>query len=237
MLTAVNALVLAGLLLLPPVRRAAAAVPDTSGLEFLGFRAGARLDELSTHLHALGGSPMHCRRAKTDRRVTECRAALTDTALGGRIDLWLSAIDSVAGVITLSGTVAPGRFYRWRHALQVRYGHVEARVQGAQSMLQWVRRGRMVRLTWRLEAGGKIASVSLVDGRILDDWGRARTRSPGVRSPEQARILSSRAGPDSSPPTPPACSPEPRAPTPSTCGAVPAPDSGSARRRPPGLGR
>jgi len=39
-------------------------------------------------------------------------------------------------------------------------------------MLQWVRRGRMLRLTWRLEGTGKVASVSLVDGRVLDNWAR-----------------------------------------------------------------
>jgi hypothetical protein len=39
-------------------------------------------------------------------------------------------------------------------------------------MQQWVRRGRMLRLTWRLERGEKVASVSLVDGRVLDGWAR-----------------------------------------------------------------
>jgi hypothetical protein len=43
--------------------------------------------------------------------------------------------------------------------------------------MQWVRRGRMLRLTWRMERGQKVASVSLVDGRVLDDWGRSRTRA------------------------------------------------------------
>jgi hypothetical protein len=77
-------------------------------------------------------------------------------------------------VITLSGVVAPNRLEYWRQALLDRYGAVGAKVQGSQSMLQWVRRGRMLRLTWRLEAGGKVASVSLVDGHVLDDWGRAQ---------------------------------------------------------------
>jgi hypothetical protein len=79
--------------------------------------------------------------------------------------------------MTLSGVTAPGQLERWRLALQERYGRVGKRVQGTQSMLQWVRRGRMLRLTWRLEAGEKIASVSLVDGHVLDDWGRARSRA------------------------------------------------------------
>jgi hypothetical protein len=239
MLTAVHALALASLLVLPPARRtsAAPAMADTSALQFHGFRAGARLDELSMRLRGMGGGPMHCRRARTDHRVTECRAALSDLELGGKVDLWISAIDSVAGVITLSAMVAPGQLDRWRHALQERYGHVGARTQGTQSMLQWVRRGRMIRLTWRLEGGGKIASVSLVDGHVLDSWGRARSRTTDGKSAGSAPALSSRAGPDSSPRSPPACSPERRGPTPSTHGAAPSPECVSARRRQRDLGR
>jgi hypothetical protein len=40
-------------------------------------------------------------------------------------------------------------------------------------MMQWVRRGRMLRLTWKTDRGDRVASVSLVDGRVLDAWGRA----------------------------------------------------------------
>jgi hypothetical protein len=45
-------------------------------------------------------------------------------------------------------------------------------------MMQWVRRGRMLRLTWRKEGTATTASVSLVDGRVLDRWGRRR--DPGT---------------------------------------------------------
>jgi hypothetical protein len=47
--------------------------------------------------------------------------------------------------------------------------------------MQWVRQGRMLRLTWRIERGKKVASVSLVDGRVLDAWGRDR-RQPASRT-------------------------------------------------------
>ena len=159
------------------------AQPDTTALEFLGFRAGARLDELSAQLRRMGGGPLRCRRSRVDRRVTECRATLREPDLGGVVELWVSAIDSAAGVITLSGVVAPDQLERWRQALQERYGPVGSKVQGAQRMLQWVRRGRMLRLTWRLDRAGKVASVSLVDGKVLDDWGRARVPTPAVRPP------------------------------------------------------
>jgi len=182
MLISARAIALASLVLLLVAVPAtvASAQPDTTALEFLGFRAGARLAELSAQLQRMGGGPLRCRRSRVDRRVMECRAALREPQLGGVVELWVSAIDSAAGVITLSGLVAPDQLDRWRQVLQDRYGRVGPRVQGAQRMLQWVRRGRMLRLTWRLEGVGKVASVSLVDGRVLDDWGRTRP-SPAAR--------------------------------------------------------
>jgi hypothetical protein len=239
MVTAVHAFVLAGLLLVPAASAAAAAqvAPDTSSLQFFGFRAGAPLDELSDRLHSLGGGLLRCKRSRTDTRVSECRASLSYPELGKKVSLWVSAIDSVAGIMTLSGVVAPGQLDRWQESLRVRYGVVGKRVQGTQSMHQWVRRGRMIRLTWRLEAGGEVASVSLVDGRVLDDWGRTQSRTARAKSADSSTALSPQAGSDSSHPSPPACSPARLGPTPSACAAAPVPESGSARRRPRGLGR
>lgn len=174
MLIPVRALAVASLLLAPTLLGANAAItaPDTAGLQFLGFRAGARLDELQIHLRGIGGSRMRCRQSRVDRRVNECRAVLSDKE-GGSVQLWVSAMDSLAGVITLSGVLAPGQLERWRETLEESYGRAGPRVQGTQWMLQWVRRGRMIRLTWRLERGGKVGSVSLVDGHVLDGWGRS----------------------------------------------------------------
>jgi hypothetical protein len=174
MLIPVCRLVVAGLLLVPTLNRlnAAPAAPDTAALEFLGFRAGARLDEMALHIRTAGGK-LRCRRSKVDPRVSECRATLDADQFGGAAELWASAIDSVAGVITLSGVLASEELDSWRKRLETRYGQVDPRTQGAQSMLQWVRRGRMLRLTWRMERGEKVASVSLVDGRVLDAWSRS----------------------------------------------------------------
>jgi hypothetical protein len=152
------------------------AAPDTAPLEFHGFRAGARLEELRAVVQSLDGGRLRCDRAKADRRVTECRAVVNDPELGGAVNLWLSAVDSVASVITLSGGVGADQLDRWRQTIERRYGRVDATVQGSQWMMQWVRRGRMLRLTWRIERGEKVASVSLVDGRVLDAWGGNRGR-------------------------------------------------------------
>ncbi|HUR93985.1 MAG TPA: hypothetical protein VMY76_05350 [Gemmatimonadales bacterium] len=149
---------------------------DSAPLEFHGFRAGAHLQELQTLLRRHGGGALRCDRAKADRRVAECRAVVNAPELGGAVELWVSAVDSVAGVITLSGGVGADQLDRWRQTIERRYGRVDATVQGSQWMMQWVRRGRMLRLTWRAERGEKVASVSLVDGRVLDGWGAGRAR-------------------------------------------------------------
>jgi hypothetical protein len=187
MLTPVRALAFACLLLVPAAGPAHAGpqMPDTTGLQFLGFRAGARLDELATHL-SRGGVRLRCRQSRTDPRVHECRASLRELEFGATVDLWVSAMDSLAGVMALSARVEPLQLDRWREALEARYGRVGTRVQGSQSMMQWVRRGRMLRLTWRLERGEKVASVSLVDGHVLDGWGRSHAQA-AARPPRVSR--------------------------------------------------
>jgi len=155
-------------------QRAAAA--DTAALEFGGFRAGARLDEIDALVRRREGN-LRCDRARADRRVTECRGRFLDSDSGEAVTLWISAIDSVAGIITLRAETPGDRLDRWRDGIVARYGKVGARAQGTQWMMQWVRRGRMLRLTWREERGGRVASVSLVDGRVLDGWGRDRART------------------------------------------------------------
>ncbi len=159
----------------------AAAAPDTSTLQFYGFRAGARIAEMNALLHRLDGTRLTCELARADRRVSECRGVLHAPELGGNLRLWVSAVDSVASIITLSAKVETAQLDHWRRDIERRYGRVGAHAQGSQWMMQWVRRGRMLRLTWRIEQGQKIASVSLVDGRVLDEWGRSRTRSAGAR--------------------------------------------------------
>lgn len=150
---------------------------DSSALQFHGFRAGARLDQIETRLRDLPGGALQCDPARKDRRVTECRGRFTDSTLGGPVELWISAIDSVAGILTIKAGLDSDQLDRWREGIVARYGRVGARAQGSQWMMQWVRQRRMLRLTWRVERGGKVASVSLVDGRVLDAWGRSRAKT------------------------------------------------------------
>jgi hypothetical protein len=161
------------------------ALPDTTGLEFLGFRAGAGLGELAVHIQSHGGPQLRCRQSRVDPRVHECRGSLRHEGFGGTVALWVSAMDTLAGVMMLSAAVETDQLARWRTLLEEKYGAVGTKVQGSQSMLQWVRRGRMLRLTWRVERGRKVASVSLVDGRVLDGWGRSRAEAASRDLPAQ----------------------------------------------------
>jgi hypothetical protein len=167
---------LACLFATPPTAVANTAPSDTTTLQFHGFRAGASLPEIEAVVHRMAQGQLRCDQAKADRRVTECRGRFTDPELGGTVTLWISAIDSVAGIITLRSDIDGGRLEQWRAGIVAQYGKVGARAQGTQWMMQWVRRGRMLRLTWRQEHSEKVASVSLVDGRVLDGWGRDRAR-------------------------------------------------------------
>ena len=154
--------------------RAQEIAPDTTSLQFLGFHPGDPLADVAARMKVLGGSSLRCDRARRDRRVMECRGTVPDPVRGSNVKVWLSAIDSSTAVLTLSSDVGPDQLDGWRNALERAYGRVGAEVQGPQWMMQWVRPGRMMRLTWRVGGGERVASVSLVDGRVLDAWGRSR---------------------------------------------------------------
>lgn len=159
-----------------PATAQSAASRDPS-LTFFGFRPGMGVGDIDARLQRLGGSRLRCTQAKADTHVAECRGIVSDPDLGGPVNLWMSAIDSVSGVLTLSSAVTGEQLDHWRGALESVYGQVGAQAKGTEWMMQWVRHGRMIRLTWRTEHGERIASVSLVDGGVLDTWGRARAHA------------------------------------------------------------
>ena len=173
---AVAAPFLLALVCLAVPARAQVAAPDTTPLTFVDIPAGASLASLSSRMATLGANPLRCVRSSRDRSVTECRGAFRQRGSPGAVEVWLSAIDSLAGIITFAHSGSSDRLNEWRGDLERRYGVVPTQVQGAQRMKQWVRRGRMIRLTWRREAEGTAVSVSLVDGRVLDGWGAKQQR-------------------------------------------------------------
>jgi hypothetical protein len=173
MVHCVRALLLSALIAAAPARAAGQSAP-LPPLRFLGIEAGLPLGELVREVTMLGGKALRCDRSRGDPSVHECRAAFRSPGFGQPLSLWASVIDSATGILTLSGPVTGAQLDEWRSTLETEYGVVGAQVQGPQWMMQWVRQGRMIRLTWRIEKGARVASVSLVDGRILDAWGRRR---------------------------------------------------------------
>ena len=95
---------------------------------------------------------MRCDQRETGPEGVRVPGRVSDSATGS-INVWVSAMDSAAGVITLSAAVDSSALGAWRRDLEQRYGRVAVQRQGGQSMQQWVRRGRMLRLTWRTERG------------------------------------------------------------------------------------
>lgn len=184
---------LLALVLLTPGVGAAQAPADP--LVVFGLRPGAPLAEVASAINDADGGRLRCDRSSVDVRVSECRATLTLPQVSEPLELWLSAIDSVSGVVTIAGNFAPDELDMLRSELERKYGRVGARVQNDQWMMQWVRQGTMVRLTWRARQGAKAASVSLVDGRVLDGW-TARRGTPRSASKPRAAKKKPAAPPD-----------------------------------------
>jgi hypothetical protein len=116
------------------------------------------------------GTGLACQRSQADRRLQDCRASFTDPVANFPVTIWLAAIDSLTGVVTVSATLRTADFERWRDELEMAHGPRAATVQGAQGMAQWIRGTQMLRLTWRAAPGRIETSVSLVDGPVLDGW-------------------------------------------------------------------
>lgn len=105
-----------------------------------------------------------------DARFSECRGVIP-TGTDGAIALIASLISDSAAILILQGPIGPEGVDRWRDDLTARYGSVAPRREHGQESWQWVRRGRMIRLTTRVEQGNRIGSVTLVHGPLLDQLG------------------------------------------------------------------
>jgi hypothetical protein len=166
-----------------------------AAFDVYGFRPGATLHEVSSAVRELDGGALRCDRSRLDARVAECRATLSMADVSGPVELWMSAIDSVSGVLTLAGNFAPDEFDALKARLERRFGQVNAQVQGAQWMMQWVRNGRMMRLTWRAQQGVKSTSLSLVDGHVLDGWQAPRRSNAPAPAPAKGKKTPAKAAP------------------------------------------
>ncbi len=108
---------------------------------------------------------------------------MADPVVETPVAIWLAAIDSLTGVVTVSATLPTADFVRWRDELEDMYGPRPATVQGAQGMAQWIFGTQMLRLTWRAGTGKIETSVSIVDGPVLDGWTLGGDASPRIAKP------------------------------------------------------
>jgi len=151
---------LAAGLFAPP---AAAQAPDA--LEFLGFRAGMTRAASDSAVHRFGGR-LRCQPTR-EPRISACSAEVQPPE-GGGLTVTLSLVDDRVGIALLSGGAPPERITGWYESLTARYGASPVRRQTGLESFQWIRQGQMLRLTVRREGGGLVASISLVDGALLD---------------------------------------------------------------------
>ncbi len=154
-------------------------------LKFFSFRVGVPLEHVATTAAEWGGSPLDCRQSALDPDVLDCRSSFADPITAESVELWLSAMDSLVGVLTVSGEVSGLQLDGWRSSLISAYGDAPITTQGSQRTLQWIRHRQMLRLTWRDIEGTTRASVSLVDGPVLDGWGRRRPDAAEGSSSQQ----------------------------------------------------
>lgn len=121
------------------------------------------------------GGSWRCATSRVDPRFTECRGVTQrDTT---PVTLTASLVNGAVAVMLLSAVVDNETGGAWLRDLATRYGEVAPRVSGGLAFWQWVRRGRMIRLTTRLEGDRRLVSVSLVDGHLLDGL----DQPPGLR--------------------------------------------------------
>jgi hypothetical protein len=169
-----------GLSLCPGILRGqqgAPAPPDTAALSFLGFTAGQPVSELQGHARDAGRGEISCLPSASDLHLSECRGGMPELDSGRSVDLWAAMIDDRAAILTLSGRLTEARLARWRDLLEGRYGAAVEQHHGPMWMLQWVRRGRMLRLSWRAKGREFEVSASLTDGPLLDGWANQGKRA------------------------------------------------------------
>ncbi len=134
-------------------------------LEFAGLRPGMSRADADSVLRIQGAS-LACQPTRQPR-IHACSAQLRDPVTGPRT-VTVSLVDGRAGIVLVAGPASAQTIADWHAALVDRYGAVGVSRQPGQESFQWVRRNQMLRLTVRRETGGLVASVSLVDGALLD---------------------------------------------------------------------
>jgi hypothetical protein len=170
----------------------AQAAPATDPLAVFGIKAGAPVREVAEIIADRDGGHLRCERSRVDVRVEECRATVSVPEAAEPLELWMSAVDSITSVLTVAGNLAPDELDQLRRSLERRYGRVNAKAQNSQWMMQWVRKGTMIRLTWRAQQGAKATSVAIIDGNVLDAWTARRGVPAPAKKPATKKTAATR---------------------------------------------
>ena len=79
-----------------------------------------------------------------------------------------SLVDGAVAILIVRGSIGDAGLRDWRGALERRYGVSSPRRDHGQESWQWIRGRQMLRLTTRREPPGRVVSVTLIDGPLLD---------------------------------------------------------------------
>lgn len=142
-------------------------------LGLLGLAPGLVQSDLQDRVAKLGGR-LACRSSAVDRRFAECTAMLASAPDGRRWELLASLVDGTSAVILLKTGLSGPDLEILRSSLVTELGRPNYRKQGEQQSFEWVRSGRMMRMTSRPERGRVQLSVSLVEGSVLDALSASR---------------------------------------------------------------
>ena len=100
-------------------------------------------------------------------RLQACSAEVS-LGDGAPASLTISLIDGRVGIALITARLSANRIADWHDELRRAYGEVAPQQRPGQESFQWVRADQMLRLTVRRESGGLVASISLIDGHLLD---------------------------------------------------------------------
>ncbi len=142
----------------------AAQAPAAAPLSFQGIQPGMTRHAVESVVASQGGT-LQCQ-ATREPRLHACTARLT--VAGDLLIVTLSLVDSRIGIALVTARLPAERIARWHAELVSRYGERQPTRHPGQESFQWIQAGQMLRLTVRREAGGLTASVSLLDGALLD---------------------------------------------------------------------
>jgi hypothetical protein len=158
----VHALALLGLAVASPLRGQAPAALQVHGLE-----PGIAQADLGTRVGQLGGK-LACHGSTANSRLGECLATLSRAPDHRGWTLRASLVEGTAAILILTSPISDRDLDRLREQLIADFGRPNLRNQGAVRSYEWIRSGRMMRLTTNGAADWREVSISLVDGAVLD---------------------------------------------------------------------